>query len=272
MLIEGLRNQPCAGPSTQAKTFWIFSRKRISFTLATHIYRRRIVAGLLKPGASDPLLCFEFATLRESSMRVCTVVLLLAWALLPTVSVLGGFVVNIVETGPDVVITFSGSANTSGLAAPGDGVSSPALRTTGWGFGTSTTNVPTSRFAGIVNPPTYFYTGTLSLTPNSGSGDRLGLLPTLNILVLPRNYVSGTQLSGTSTFTNATLQSLNMTPGVYTTTWGSGANADSLIMNVGVTAVPEPSSLVLLSVGAVGLFARRLRRRTSTATDSDCPC
>ncbi len=199
-------------------------------------------------------------------MSVCKVLLVIGLVLLPAASTHAGIILNIFESGNDVVINFSGSANTSGLTFHSDGVSTHTVRPQGWSFGTSTTNVPTTRYTGITHPATYFYTGSVNLTPSSGSGDRLGIQQgALNLLVLPRNYTSGTQLSGTSTFNNATLQSLNFTPGTYITTWGSVANgnADSLIMNVGIAAVPEPSSMALLSVGAIGLAARRWHRRNS---------
>ncbi len=50
-------------------------------------------------------------------MFVRNVMWLLTWAVLPVASTHSGFIVNIVESGNDVVATFSGSANTSGLGA-----------------------------------------------------------------------------------------------------------------------------------------------------------
>jgi hypothetical protein len=48
-------------------------------------------------------------------------------------------------------------------------------------------------------------------------------------------------------------------PGTYTWNFGTGANADSLILEIGV--VPEPASLTLLAVGLAGLgMVLRLRR------------
>jgi hypothetical protein len=55
-----------------------------------------------------------------------------------------------------------------------------------------------------------------------------------------------------------------VTPGTYTWTWGTGANADSFTLNIGVSSVPEPSSLVLtgsaLGFLALGTLARRASR------------
>ena len=43
-------------------------------------------------------------------------------------------------------------------------------------------------------------------------------------LIVPRGYVSGTFLSDSATYSDATFATLGVTPGTYVWTWGSGAN------------------------------------------------
>lgn len=49
-----------------------------------------------------------------------------------------------------------------------------------------------------------------------------------------------------------------MTPGTYTYMWGSGTDADSLTLNVGV---PEPETAALFGTGLLGLLLIRRHRR-----------
>ncbi|HLX97622.1 MAG TPA: PEP-CTERM sorting domain-containing protein, partial [Roseiarcus sp.] len=72
--------------------------------------------------------------------------------------------------------------------------------------------------------------------------------------------MSGSPLSDTSTYDNATLATLGVTPGVYEWTWGTGPN-----QNFTVDAVPEPSTWIMALAGFAGLGvaawgARRARR------------
>jgi hypothetical protein len=74
--------------------------------------------------------------------------------------------------------------------------------------------------------------------------------------------VSGAALSDSATWDNATLSSLGLTPGTYTWAWGNGADADSFVIDIKATTVPEPASLALLATSVLGLgTARRLTRR-----------
>ena len=111
--------------------------------------------------------------------------------------------------------------------------------------------------------PTSFGSGGLGIA-SSGSGGFV-LIGDLGELLLPSGYVSGTALSGSMTYSGQTLASLGVTPGTYTWTWGSGADADFVELQVlgGTQAVPEPSALALLAAGAAGLAWARRRRRAA---------
>ena len=79
----------------------------------------------------------------------------------------------------------------------------------------------------------------------------------------PAGYVPGAHLSDTDTYAGQTLGSLGLTPGTYKYTWGTGAHADFLTVEIGPAAVPEPSTLALAGLGALsggGDWYRRRRR------------
>jgi len=80
---------------------------------------------------------------------------------------------------------------------------------------------------------------------------------------VPDGYTSNTRLTTSSTYTGATLASLGVTPGTYVWSWGSGATADSLTLQIcnnddtGVRAGFE----TLLFTGLAGIGAPRWRQR-----------
>jgi hypothetical protein len=85
------------------------------------------------------------------------------------------------------------------------------------------------------------------------------------MIIVPFRYVSGSSLSGTSTFDGATIATLGLTPGSYVYTWGSGVDADGITVNI--SGVPEPSTWAMMGLGfaSLGVVACGARRRTSLA-------
>ncbi|MEK0424974.1 MAG: motif, partial [Planctomycetota bacterium] len=86
-------------------------------------------------------------------------------------------------------------------------------------------------------------------------------------LFVAKDYVFGTAISGTVTWNNKTLADLGITNlGTYVYTAGSGANTDTVTVifssggGGGSGAVPEPTSMAIFGLGALG-FAYRNRRR-----------
>lgn len=176
-------------------------------------------------------------------------------------------IVNILQVGSNVVATGTGTLNLAALTNVGpdgfqpDIVPSTAgvLIGTNLGFGNDTA------YRGITGPLLWGSGGPTLASTSTGNymGVTGGSSPP--VLIVPLNYVSGSSLSATATWSNNTFATLNVNPGTYTYSWGSGATFDTFTVQVGPTAVPEPTSLCLglIGIGSVVLFAscrRSLRR------------
>jgi hypothetical protein len=171
------------------------------------------------------------------------------------------FVVNVTESGGDVLATGSGTIDTTDLTFLGYGGAGAFLNaSTPAAFFGPNTPVTVNYYSGISGPGS-FGASNQNFEADSGNGDLVGVYPTT--LWLPQNYVSGSLLSSSDTFAGQSFSSLGLTPGTYTWTWGSGADADSFTMNIGPSAaVPEPASFMMLGTGSLALldYARRRRR------------
>ncbi len=151
-----------------------------------------------------------------------------------------GSVVNmtLLEVGGDVVLSGAGTMNTTSL-----GLSTPYFRgssivPSGAQFGCGTAGPGPFNCVvftgGTITEPANFGTGGQTLG-DSATGDffGIGFANSTRRLFVPTGYVSGSFISGATTFNSTTLATLGATPGTYTWSWGSGANASSIVMQVG---------------------------------------
>jgi hypothetical protein len=108
--------------------------------------------------------------------------------------------------------------------------------------------------------PTSFGSGFFFF-PNTGSGDIVGIDAQSSfggLLAVPPGYVSGTALSDSMTFNNATFASLGVTPGTYVWTWGTGLENQNFTLIIEGAGVPDGGSTVsLLGCALLGLVALR---------------
>lgn len=171
-----------------------------------------------------------------------------------SVSANGAAVINITQVGPNVLAAGSGSLTTTELfMRPEQGLATGTNPANGFlgigaGFGS---------YYETISGPDNFGSGLYSAA-DSATGDKFGMGSSGTWLLVPDGYVSGAPLSGTATWTATTIASMQLTPGTYLWTWGAGATADSLTLNIGV--VPEPSSAILLGCGIAGLALHRRRK------------
>ena len=125
----------------------------------------------------------------------------------------------------------SGSFNLTALtsAGPGSVGAGYASNQAIWAIGPS---APVDTYIGTIAYPSIFGTNAAGVTSTSGS--TFGILPggSGRSLYVPSGYVSNTNISGTATYANKTIAEAGLTPGTYTWSWGSGANASSLVMTI----------------------------------------
>jgi hypothetical protein len=176
------------------------------------------------------------------------------------------YVVTLEQQGLNVVATGAGEFDLSGLSSAGLSASlvpeidAPLPRIiTGVGG-------QMDLYTGATGPNS-FGTGS-EHSADSASGDSVGVsdpTPTHYILV-PQGYVSGTALSDSATYDNATFATLGVTPGTYRWTWGSDAD-QSFTLEIGPVATPLPAALPLFgsALGALGLLGWRRKRKALAA-------
>lgn len=177
------------------------------------------------------------------------------------------YVVKLKQQGTDVVAVGSGAFDLTGsnpiwlsdaawAMVPDDGY----LGTLAPRIGTYTVMI----YSGLTGPATNFGSGGVTYA-SSADGVFPGIYISSDfygfpVILLPIDYNSGTPLSGSLTWENATFTSLGVTPGTYVWTWGTNAE-QSYTLKI---AVPEPSALAMFGFGLllIGGFMD-LRRRVA---------
>jgi hypothetical protein len=169
-------------------------------------------------------------------------------------------VIDILQDGPNVVATGSGTVDLTDLTYRGGAGSTPSGEVVGKNGAVEVGAGRVILYSGVSGPDSF---GTGSASGSSGSGDTFGLIGDAGALLVPNGYSSGSALSGSSTFDSATIASLGLTPGRYVYTWGSKASADSLTVNIGT--VPELPTWAMMIAGLSILGALYRRRATVAA-------
>ena len=157
------------------------------------------------------------------------------------------FINNFAEVGNDVVAVGSGSANITGLTFFVNSSSQVVLEASSGNFLAGTPGI-NFQFTGtnVFSPVTGFGPGNMvNNFPTISVGDYFGLSAFNGRLFVLANYISGSPLNNSATWTNRTFTSLGLTQGTYVYTFNTGANADTLTINI-PSAVPEPASLSLV--------------------------
>ena len=170
--------------------------------------------------------------------------------------------VDIVETGGDVVASYSGSLTDDDLIYEGGDnfIDSTRLSGTTVRIGNPFTNLGWSGFTGPANWGSNSYAPFASSKTGSFFVLELGIYGSPRVFV-PKNYIFGSSLNGTATFAGETFASIGLEAGQYVYTSPGG---QTITINIGdVSAVPEPASwaLVIAGFGLVGATMRCARRQ-----------
>jgi len=175
-------------------------------------------------------------------------------------------VVNVTQEGADVVIRATGTLSLNGLTRFSTVSNSSAfLRgSSGYVGAGSTTSEQLYGWRGFTGPVNFGSSSTL-LTRTSASGSAFALNAGSNgfpVVFLPISFRTNGTVNAVATATNRTLSAAGVTDGSYVYT----SAGDTITVNIGSAALPEPATwgLMLVGFGMVGLGLRS-RRNTKVA-------
>jgi hypothetical protein len=146
-----------------------------------------------------------------------------------------GFTARVSQVGPNVVWSGSGSFNLTDLT-PNQNI--PSITA---GFNQtfaqfiigSTSSGTTYSGSSFTIFPNSFGSGS-GLAPSSSSGSIFGIVQTSpsgpREVLVPQGYVSGTVITGSTTYNGQTIAGIGLTSGTYVWQWGSGAGAGQLTL------------------------------------------
>jgi len=164
-------------------------------------------------------------------------------------------IITAVESGSNVIFSYTGQLDLTGLSGPGfldfsflgSGIAPSAGSFISGGI------YDTYQYSGAFIP---FGSGGTTLFGSFSGDGHIAIVNTSESqeIWVPPGYVSGAPLSGSVTFAGD-FNSLGLTPGSYITALPS----DTITMNIGAAPVPAP--LPLLGLGAATAFSRQLKRR-----------
>lgn len=172
------------------------------------------------------------------------------------------YVVTLVQQGPNVLGTGSGAFDLTGLTQAVIGTVEANVQPGIGGMGIGAAG-NADVYSGTMSGPSSYGTGGYGFTlASSSTGDTVGLDALFSEIFVPLDYVSGTALSSTMTFDDATLASLDTTPGTYVWTWGTGPDQSFTLIVGGGVSVPEPAALGMFGFGMllIGAFVGSRRR------------
>ena len=176
-------------------------------------------------------------------------------------------ILQVQQVGSDVVVTGSGRANFSALTFDSSDIMYQNVLTDVQLY--AGPNVPNG---GVVDLYTGVNTGPTSVSSNqlvveepdessaASHGDLFGIVTSPYTLVLPKGYISNSELSGVSTFRNQTIAGLGLRTGTSTWTWGTGSDFDSINLVV-PNRTPVPAPLPLAGAAVMFGWSKKLRSR-----------
>ncbi len=190
--------------------------------------------------------------MKKSVFLACTLTAVFIFIKIPAY---GNIAISIEEVGDNLVVSYSGTLNTTEFSAFTAGNSSSQmlsssgfLRFTGGGDYNLTVNNPWE------TAPAEFGSSDSIITADSVSGDNFSV--SSSWISYGTSYTSGSIMSGTMTFLNERLSSFGISSDFLTT--GTLISGDT----VTVQAIPEPASALLMSMTVgVCLFIRRTTLR-----------